>query len=60
MSILLRYVPSGSGWKVSFTNLYGHDKLGNLKHNERQFVSDMTKYNIAHMFIIVALEDKYS
>lgn len=53
---MLRHVPSDNGWKVmvrcEFHNhklakdLYGYDILIHLKDVERQFMKDMTKYNI--------------
>ncbi|XP_058783597.1 uncharacterized protein LOC131658306 [Vicia villosa] len=64
---MLRYVPSGSGWKVTVkcefhnhvlaSDLDGHDILVRLKDNERKFVIEMTKYNMAPRYIIVALKD---
>lgn len=64
----LRFVPSGIGWKMIVRcgmhnhklskDLKGRDILYRLKDHERQFVSDMTKYNLALGYIIVALKDK--
>ncbi|XP_058774347.1 uncharacterized protein LOC131648622 [Vicia villosa] len=53
----LRYIPSGPSWKVD-NDLEGHNILGRLKDHERKFVNDMTKYNMAPRYIIVALKDK--
>lgn len=65
---MLRSVPSGRDWKVTImcgihnhelaTDLDGHDILGSLKHGEINFVSDMTKYNMAPRYIVVALKDR--
>ena len=38
--------------------LVGHKILGRLKEEERKFVNDMTKYNMAPRYIIYALKDK--
>lgn len=64
----LRYVANGSGWKIMVRcglhnhklskNLDDHDILGLLKDHERQFVNDMTKYNMTPKYIVVALKDK--
>ncbi|XP_058741131.1 protein FAR1-RELATED SEQUENCE 5-like [Vicia villosa] len=64
----LRSVPSGIGWKVVVKcgmhnhrldkDLVGHDILGRLKDDERKFVNDMTKYNMAPRYIVSALKDK--
>ncbi|XP_050875265.1 uncharacterized protein LOC127078894 [Lathyrus oleraceus] len=64
----LRYVANDSGWKVMIRcglhnhklskNLDDHDILGLLKDHERQFVNDMTKYNMAQKYIVTALKDK--
>lgn len=50
----LRYVPSGSGWNImticgihnhdQSKDLGGHNILGHVKLDERQFVNDMTIY----------------
>lgn len=37
--------------------LDGHDVLGRLKPEEREFVKDMTKSNKVLRFIVVALKD---
>lgn len=37
--------------------LEGHDVLGRLKPEEREFVNDMTKSNKVLKFIVVALKD---
>lgn len=65
---MLRFVPSGSGWKVTvrcgFHNqtlskdLDGKDVLGHLKDHEIKFVNDMTKYNMAPRYIVTALKDR--
>lgn len=64
----LRSMPSGSGWKVIVRcelhthklskDLEGRDILDCLKVHERQFVNDMTKYNMASRYIVSALKDK--
>lgn len=36
----------------------GHDILGRLKPDERQFVNDMAKYHMAPKFIVAALKDR--
>ncbi|XP_050895603.1 uncharacterized protein LOC127102248 [Lathyrus oleraceus] len=64
----LRSTPSGSGWKVmvrfGFHNhklsedLDDHDILDRLKVHERQFVNDVTKYNMVLRYIIYVLKDK--
>ncbi|XP_058733650.1 protein FAR1-RELATED SEQUENCE 5-like [Vicia villosa] len=64
----LRSVPSGIGWKVVVKcgmhnhildkDMLGHDILGRLKDDERKFVNDMTKYNMAPRYIVSALKDK--
>ena len=68
-SFRLRSVLSGDGWKVMVRcgmhnhkldkELVGHDILGRLKEEERKFVNDMTKYNMALWYIIYALKDKH-
>ncbi|XP_058760449.1 uncharacterized protein LOC131633780 [Vicia villosa] len=65
----LRFVQSGIGWKVVVKcgmhnhrldkDLVGHDILGRLKYDERKFVNDMTKYNMAPRYIVSVLKDKY-
>ncbi|XP_050910015.1 uncharacterized protein LOC127123879 [Lathyrus oleraceus] len=65
----LRSALSGTGWKVMVRcglhnhklseNLDGHDILGRLKVHERQFINDMTKYNMASRYIVPALKNKY-
>lgn len=37
-----------------------HDILDNLKVHERKFVNNMTKYNMAPLYIISALKNKIS
>ncbi|XP_050909420.1 protein FAR1-RELATED SEQUENCE 5-like [Lathyrus oleraceus] len=64
----MRSASSGSGWKVMVRcelhnhklseHLDGHDILNCLKVHERQFVDDMTKYNMTPRYIISALKDK--
>ncbi|XP_058739140.1 uncharacterized protein LOC131611031 [Vicia villosa] len=64
----LRSAPSGIGWKVVVKcgmhnhrldkDMLGHDILGRLKDDERKFVNDMTKYNMARRYIAPALKDK--
>lgn len=59
-------VSSGIGWNVTvkcrFNNhiiakdLDGHDVLRHLKDHERNFVNDMTKYNMAPRYIVAALK----
>ncbi|XP_050888704.1 uncharacterized protein LOC127093845 [Lathyrus oleraceus] len=41
-----------------FEDLDSHDILHRLKVHERQFVNDMTKYNMAPRYIVYALKDK--
>lgn len=65
---MLRFVQSGSGWKVTvrcgFHNhmlakdLNGNAILDHLKDHERKFVNDMTKYNMAPRYIVVDLKDR--
>ncbi|KAI5445319.1 hypothetical protein KIW84_013522 [Lathyrus oleraceus] len=65
---MLIFVPSENGWKVmvgcEFHNhmlgndLNGNGVLGRLKDHERKFVNDMTKYNMAPRYIVVALKDR--
>lgn len=53
---MLRFVPSGSGWKITvrcgfhnhilFKYLDGNDVLGLLKDHEIKFLNDMIKYNM--------------
>ncbi|XP_058733588.1 uncharacterized protein LOC131605222 [Vicia villosa] len=62
----LRSVPSGASWKVMvryamhtyrlYGGLEGHDILGRLKDDEKKFVNDMTKYNMAPRYWIPLLE----
>ncbi|XP_050914644.1 uncharacterized protein LOC127129523 [Lathyrus oleraceus] len=64
----LRSASSGSSWKIMvrygfqnhklFKDLDGHDILDHLKVHERQFVNDMTKYNMTLQYIASALKDK--
>ncbi|XP_058751096.1 protein FAR1-RELATED SEQUENCE 5-like [Vicia villosa] len=64
----LRSVPSGIRWKVMVEcgmhnhrlhkDMLGHDILGRLKDDERKFVNDMTKYNMAPRYIVSTLKDK--
>lgn len=64
----LRSVPSGSGWKVMVRcglhnhkvskDLEGHGILDRLKDHERQFLNNMTKYNMAPRYIVVALKGR--
>lgn len=64
----VRSTLSGSDWKVmvwcGFHNhklsedLDGHDILDRLKVHERQFVNDMTKYNMTPWYTISSLKDK--
>ncbi|XP_050897839.1 uncharacterized protein LOC127104715 [Lathyrus oleraceus] len=66
---MLRFVSSGSGWKVTvrcgFHNhmlakdLNENDTPDRLKDHERKFVNDMTKYNMAPRYIVAALKDRY-
>lgn len=39
-------------------DLDGHDILGHLKDDERQFLSDITKYNMAPRSISTALKER--
>lgn len=39
-------------------DLDGHNILSRLKVNERHFMNDMTKYNMAPRYIVSALKDK--
>ncbi|XP_058746934.1 uncharacterized protein LOC131619913 [Vicia villosa] len=62
----LRYDLSGTGWKVVVKcrmhnhrldkDLLGHDILDRLKGDERKFVNDMTKYNMAPRYRLPLLE----
>ncbi|XP_058775518.1 uncharacterized protein LOC131649777 [Vicia villosa] len=64
----LRSIPSGLSWKVMVrggmhnhrvdNDLEDHNILCRLKDHERKFVNDMTNYNMAPRYIIVALKDK--
>lgn len=36
-----------------------HDIFDHLKDHERQFVNDMTQYNMTPRYILAALKDKY-
>ncbi|XP_058775604.1 uncharacterized protein LOC131649878 [Vicia villosa] len=64
---IMRSMPSGSGWKVMVkcgfhshilaNDLNGNDILVRLKDHERNFINDMTKYNMAHKYIVDALKD---
>lgn len=66
----LRFVSAGIGWKVIVRcklhnhklskNLEGRDILGPLKDHERQFLNDMTKYNMTPRYIVISLKDKDS
>lgn len=41
-----------------YEDLDGQDIFGRLKVHERQFVNDMTKYNMTPQYIVFALKDK--
>lgn len=68
MSIYVEICASGSSWKVTIRcefhnhilveDLHGHDILGYFKDNERQFVNDMTKYDMVPRYIIIILKDR--
>lgn len=61
MSLQFEICPSGSSWKVTircgFHNyqlskgLDGHDILGRLKGQGKNFLNDMMKYNLAPRYI---------
>lgn len=67
---MLRYVSGGIGWKVIFRgelhnhkrskDLEYHDILSRLKDHKRQFVNDMTKYNMILRYIVATLKNKDS
>lgn len=58
---------SGCGWKINvrcgvhihalIEDLDGYDILDYLKHEEIQFVNILTKYHMASIFIMGALND---
>lgn len=64
---MLRFVSSGNDWKVTiwcrfnnhtlFKDLDENDILARLKYYEKKIVKDMTKYNMAIMYIVVALKE---
>lgn len=55
MNVIVRY---GLHNHQLSKNLNVNDILNRLKDHERQFVNDMTKYNMAQRYIVVALKDK--